>query len=131
LNNLVIFPDNETRTDIIINECQGLSDSKSFKVFPSIRCEYFLTLLKNPELIIRNSSTGVREAPHFDVPFVNLGPRQDNRLQGQLMMDTSFSGFDIIYAIDQALIIPRTPESSFGDGRSAEQFYSILTKTPI
>ena len=44
-----------------------------------MRFEYFLTLLKNALAIVGNSSAGIREAPVYGVPVVNIGTRQMNR----------------------------------------------------
>ena len=43
--------------------------------------EYFLTLLEHSEFIIGNSSAGIREAPYYGIPTINIGSRQRNRAQ--------------------------------------------------
>ena len=48
-------------------------------LFRSLRFEYFLSLLKNAEFIIGNSSAGIREAEVFGIPSINIGSRQANR----------------------------------------------------
>ena len=45
-----------------------------------MRFEYFLTLLKNSSMILGNSSSGVREAPFYGIPTINIGTRQSNRV---------------------------------------------------
>ena len=44
-----------------------------------MRFEYYLTMLKNSNFIIGNSSSGIIEAPFYGVPTVNLGNRQNKR----------------------------------------------------
>ena len=44
-----------------------------------MRFEFFLTLLKHAKAIVGNSSAGIREAPVYGVPTVNIGTRQLNR----------------------------------------------------
>ncbi len=50
-----------------------------FEYFLPLRFEYFLTLLKKAQFIIGNSSAGVREAPYYGLPIINIGTRQQNR----------------------------------------------------
>ncbi len=81
LNYILIYPNNDHGSDIILNEIKKLKKNKKFKIFPSIRFEYYLTLLKNSRFIIGNSSSGIIEAPYYGVSTINLGDRQKNRLQ--------------------------------------------------
>ena len=63
LNYVVIMPNNDYGSNIIIDEYDvTFKNNNSFKVFPSLRFEYFLTLLKNAKFVIGNSSVGIREA---------------------------------------------------------------------
>ena len=64
-NYVVIYPNNDHGSDIILQEYSRFERLPQVRVYPSMRFEYFLTLLKNASLIIGNSSAGVREAPHF------------------------------------------------------------------
>ena len=92
-----------------------------------MRFEYFLTLLRHADFMIGNSSAGIREAPHFGVPAVNLGSRQHNRAKSSLIVNTDITVEAINSAIDKALSVMRTPECLFGDGSSAHHFREILT----
>ena len=65
-NLIVIYPNNDTGSEYIINQYEKiLRPRKRIKLFPSIRFEYFLTLLKNSQFLIGNSSSGIHEAPYF------------------------------------------------------------------
>ena len=72
LNYILIYPNNDHGSDIILNEIKKLKKNKKFKIFPSIRFEYYLTLLKNSRFIIGNSSSGIIEAPYYGVSTINL-----------------------------------------------------------
>ena len=76
---VIILPNNDIGSDIIIKKYDSLSANVNFRILPSLRFEFYLTLLKNAELIIGNSSAGIREAPVFGVPTINIGTRQNNR----------------------------------------------------
>jgi UDP-N-acetylglucosamine 2-epimerase (hydrolysing) len=78
-NFIVIQPNNDPGTEIIQEIYREKLNISQCRYFPSIRFEYFLALLKNADLIIGNSSAGIREAPFFGVPSINIGTRQRGR----------------------------------------------------
>lgn len=126
-NYILIFPNNDLGSDIILKEYDRLEENKKFKIFPSLRFEYFLVLLKNSEFIIGNSSVGLREAPYYDVPTINLGNRQHNRVKSTNILNLDF---------DQELISKTikhvskrkavTKDVDFGYGNSDKLFYQLL-----
>jgi len=79
-NYIVIYPNNDLGSSFIINEYERFSSQKRFRVFPSLRFEYFLVMLKYCQFIIGNSSAGIREAPYYGVPSINIGSRQNNSM---------------------------------------------------
>ncbi|MBR6877627.1 MAG: UDP-N-acetylglucosamine 2-epimerase (hydrolyzing), partial [Neisseriaceae bacterium] len=82
-NIIAIYPNNDVGSEYIIHQLDKISTHR-IKKFPSIRFEYFLTLLKNCQFIIGNSSAGVREAPLYGVPTIDVGTRQNNRYNDSL-----------------------------------------------
>jgi len=127
LSYIVIYPNNDHGTEIILNEYSRLKNNKKIKIYPSMRFEYFLTVLKNANFIIGNSSAGIREAPHFGVPAINLGTRQNNRVKCDLILDTKLDKVAINNAIKSISQILRLPKSLFGSGKSADSFHAILS----
>jgi UDP-N-acetylglucosamine 2-epimerase (hydrolysing) len=123
---IVIYPNNDHGTDIILDEYTRINENSNFRIYPSMRFEYFLTLLKNAQFIIGNSSAGVREAPHFGVPAINLGSRQKNRVKCDLVIDIEISPDKISYALTACSNVHRLPQRNFGTGNSANLFYNIL-----
>jgi UDP-N-acetylglucosamine 2-epimerase (hydrolysing) len=125
-NFVVLYPNNDHGTDIILEEYARLRGSSRIAIYPSMRFEYFLTLLKHARYIIGNSSAGIREAPHFGVPTINLGSRQHKRIQTPSVMDIALAQRDILDAIARIPSISRKPRTLFGDGNSAQAFHEIL-----
>lgn len=78
-NYIIIKPNNDPGTEMIQEVYEKKLDFSKCRYFPSIRFEYFITLLKNAEMIIGNSSAGIREAPYFGIPTLNIGTRQKGR----------------------------------------------------
>ena len=60
-NFIVILPNNDTFSEIIHKFISSLKNLNNVRVLPSLRFEYFLTLLKNSQFILGNSSSGIRE----------------------------------------------------------------------
>jgi len=82
-NFIVIYPNNDLGSNEILYELNKVSTHPNFKIFPSLRFEYFLSLLKNAEFMIGNSSAALREAPFYKIPSINIGTRQDNRVKNK------------------------------------------------
>lgn len=123
---IVVYPNNDHGSDIILNEYLRFKGLSHVKVYPSIRFEYFLTLLKNAEFIMGNSSAGVREAPHFGVPAINVGSRQHNRASAVSIINTPAEIASLRQAVQQVAEVPRVAVSDFGNGNSAGEFHQIL-----
>jgi UDP-N-acetylglucosamine 2-epimerase (hydrolysing) len=75
---------------------------------------------------VGNSSAGVREAPVYGVPTINIGTRQSNRYSYPSIVDVS-NDEAAIFAAMQHLPGLNIPSSDFGDGKSAERFANALT----
>ncbi|MDP2240455.1 MAG: UDP-N-acetylglucosamine 2-epimerase [Burkholderiales bacterium] len=125
-NYVVIYPNNDFGTDIILGEYQRLRGLKQIRIYPSMRFEYFLTLLKNARFIMGNSSAGVREAPHFGVPAINLGTRQNNRVKCDSVLNVVIEPTHIKKALEDVGSMLRQAHALFGNGGSDERFHEIL-----
>ena len=131
MNYVVIYPNNDDGSEIIINEIERLRELKKFRIFPSIRFEHFLTLLKNAQLMIGNSSAGVREMPFYGLPSINIGNRQNNRAKANSIINIQEEKVAIINAIESALVRSCTVEKEFGSGNSAELFIQEINNEYI
>jgi UDP-N-acetylglucosamine 2-epimerase (hydrolysing) len=125
-NIIVIESNNDSGSDIIRRVYESFDKHERLRFFPSMRFEYFLTILRNAKYIVGNSSAGIREAPHYGVPAINLGSRQHNRVNARLVINADISKDAIIAALSTAATVDRTPEHHFGTGGSAEEFRAIL-----
>lgn len=125
-NYIVIYPNNDHGTDIILNNFDRLSSNNKFKIFPSINFECFLTLMKNSEFIIGNSSAGIREAPYYGIPTVNIGSRQKNRSNATSIINCDDDKKSILNAIKIAKNSRFEVSNNFGTGKSHALFAEIL-----
>jgi UDP-N-acetylglucosamine 2-epimerase (hydrolysing) len=130
LNYVVVFPNNDYGSNYILSAFEMISDHANFRVFPSLRFEYFLVLLKNCEFIIGNSSAGIREAPHYGIPTINVGSRQNNRALNAEIINVDYTKKNIKVAIEKTIIIGKyKPKNLFGIGDSDQKFISIISST--
>ncbi|MEC4721341.1 UDP-N-acetylglucosamine 2-epimerase [Noviherbaspirillum sp. CPCC 100848] len=126
-NYVVIYPNNDPGTDVVLREYTRFKNMERIKIFPSMRFEYFLTLLKHADFIMGNSSAGVREAPHFGVPTINLGSRQFNRVKCDSIIDLPIEAAAIRTAFEKIRLTPRRARELFGTGSSAASFHKIVS----
>ncbi|HNJ59364.1 MAG TPA: UDP-N-acetylglucosamine 2-epimerase [Chitinophagaceae bacterium] len=123
LNYIIIYPNNDKGSEFILNKIKRVEQNNKFRIFPSVRFEAFLVLLKNAQFIIGNSSAGIREAPYYGIPTVNVGTRQNGRTSNPDIINTTYNSTSIINAIQEAKVKKVTPRHLFGDGKSDEKFF--------
>ncbi|MFD2567784.1 UDP-N-acetylglucosamine 2-epimerase [Pseudotenacibaculum haliotis] len=132
-NYILIYPNNDLGTNEILEEYKRLENNERFRIFPSLRFEYFLSLLKDAEFVIGNSSAGVREAPYYQVPTVDVGTRQHNRSQAKTIVNVPHDKAMIMNAIRE--IQTKKHEeidfSEFGSGNSDQIFLDLLLSDKI
>jgi len=131
-NYIVIYPNNDLGSQQIIKKYQKFQGNSRFRVFPSLRFEYFLTLLKKAQFIIGNSSAGIREAPYYGIPIINIGTRQQNRDMHAEIITVDYDLNSISTALKN-IDLQKSEKviSHFGDGTSATQFLNSLLNSDI
>lgn len=130
-NFVIVYPNNDHGTDIILNEYKRLEGNARIRIFPSIRFEYFLVLLKNSQFIVGNSSAGVREAPFYGLPSINIGSRQNNRSKAESVINSTPIKAEILRAISKALNSRFIPSREFGSGDSDKLFISEMEQESL
>ncbi len=128
---VVIYPNNDLGSSAILKAYEELKGRSNFRIFPSIRFEFFLTLLKNADCIVGNSSAGIREAPYYGIPTINIGSRQQNRSMHEHIINTSYETEDILSALNGNLEKVSIQEDSFGEGNSDSMFLESLENGSI
>jgi UDP-hydrolysing UDP-N-acetyl-D-glucosamine 2-epimerase len=106
------------------------------KVFTNLGTVNYLSLLRQVELLVGNSSSGIMESASFSLPTVNVGLRQQGRERPRNVLDADANPGSILHAIDRA----RTPEfraslsgmvNPYGEGRASETIVGVLTTVPL
>lgn len=129
---VVIYPNNDEGTTYILDAYERLKGHKNFAIYPSIRFEKFLTLIKNCDFMIGNSSAGIREVPFYGLPSINIGTRQNNRYFSPSILNCGYSTASILNSINKLNNIPVSkPDLYFGQGNSAQGFIEVIRSKAI
>lgn len=131
LNYIVIYPNNDKGSEFIFKMYSKFEGNTHIKIFPSMRFEYFLTLLKNASFIIGNSSSGIMEAPYYGVPTINIGTRQMNRNINADIINCGYPAKEITKSIQKALKMKVEKLKMYGVGESDKLFFKILSSKKI
>jgi len=96
----------------------------------------YLSLLRHAQLMIGNSSSGIVEAPSFELPVLNIGSRQRGRVRAANVLDVQCRADEIVEGI-QHLLDPSWREAlrglinPYGDGRASARIVRILTSCDL
>ena len=126
LNYVLVYPNNDSGSDIILKELLKYKNHNNFRIFPSIRFEYYLTLLKNSTFIIGNSSSGIMEAPYYGISTINIGDRQKNRLKSKLIKNIPFNENEILKAVKFSKNRKILKRKFFGEGKAVKKIEKLL-----
>jgi len=104
---------------------------KTTASFVSLGRLRYLSMMQFSDAIVGNSSSGIIEAPHFNIGTINIGDRQDGRLKVKSIIDCDPSAESIRKAFrrlyskgfKRSLRFVKNP---YGDGRAAERITRIL-----
>ena len=131
-NFVVIYPNNDLGCDFVLSEYRRLENLPiRFRVIPSMRFDYFLTLLKHADFILGNSSCAIMEAPYYGVPAIDLGSRQHNRISLPGVVNCACQESEIIASLARVATMEVEPTQEFGCGESAQEFVKILSNPNI
>jgi UDP-hydrolysing UDP-N-acetyl-D-glucosamine 2-epimerase len=120
-----ILPNNDSGSFEIINAIK----KSGHKYTESLSINDYVNLLKRCQVLIGNSSSGIHESHIFGIPTVNIGSRQNGRLQSNNVVNCDYKANEIIEAIHRAFLLKGTNfEKPYGVGDSAQRIMQIITK---
>jgi UDP-hydrolysing UDP-N-acetyl-D-glucosamine 2-epimerase len=113
-----------------------LASREHGKVFTNLDTVTYLSLLRQVDMLVGNSSSGIMESASFFLPTVNVGLRQQGRERSRNVLDAEPDASSILQTISRA----GTPEfreslagmeNPYGEGRASETIVRVLTTTPL
>jgi UDP-N-acetylglucosamine 2-epimerase (hydrolysing) len=125
-NFILIKSNNDLGSEVINSVFNSELNTINILKLPSMRFEFFLTLLKNAKFIVGNSSAGIREAPYYGVPTINVGSRQNGRSLDEFIINVPTLTTLILEGMEKAERSKHEPRFNYGDGFSAFKFKEIL-----
>lgn len=97
--------------------------------FESLGSQRYFSALAHCDLVIGNSSSGIMEAPSFNLPTINIGDRQARRMRAQSVIDCAATPAAIQEAIHRGLSLDCSGfDNPYGDGRAARHIVDTLAK---
>src|SRR5271170_1459764 len=106
------------------------------KIFTNLDSVTYFSLMRQVDILVGNSSSGIMESASFALPTVNVGIRQDGRERARNVLDADANPKAILEAVNMA----RTPEfrqslvgmiNPYGEGFASETIVRVLTTTPL
>ncbi|HVH50831.1 MAG TPA: UDP-N-acetylglucosamine 2-epimerase [Gaiellaceae bacterium] len=135
LQTLLVYPNNDAGSVELrakIDEFRG----PWLKVERNLPRREYAGLLRESAAIVGNSSSGIIEAPAFSLPAVNIGRRQEGRIQGANVVNVDHDRAQIADAVARVLA-PKFragldgTASPYGDGHAAERIVRVLAEIPV
>jgi UDP-hydrolysing UDP-N-acetyl-D-glucosamine 2-epimerase len=118
--------DNEGRSMIALLK-EFVAGHANACAFPSLGQRLYLSLMREVDALVGNSSSALYEAPTLRKPAVNIGDRQKGRLQAASIVNSAPARDEIVAAIAKALALDcSSVVNPYGEGRSAERIVATL-----
>lgn len=96
-------------------------------IYSSLGQTRYLSLLREVDFVVGNSSSALTEAPTFGTPAVDIGDRQKGRPRAESVIHAECRKDAIRDAMKIALARGRVPvKNPFGDGYASERIVEIL-----
>ena len=108
----------------------------SAKLSASLGTQAYFSLMSVAAAMVGNSSSGIIEAPSFELPVVNIGTRQRGRIRAKNVIDVGYEHREIANAIRRAI----SPEfraglnglvNPYGSGGAASVIVTHLKKVTL
>jgi UDP-N-acetylglucosamine 2-epimerase (non-hydrolysing)/GDP/UDP-N,N'-diacetylbacillosamine 2-epimerase (hydrolysing) len=134
---LFCYPNADAGSRFLIERTHSFLESrKDSHVFVNLDVLTYWSLLRQVDLFLGNSSSGIMETPSFALPTVNVGLRQQGRERARNIIDAAPE----TQAILEAVRIARSSEfreslrgmtNPYGDGHASRKIVEVLTTVPL
>ena len=130
-------PNADPSSNIIRQSLEKFIASHSNTVlFQNLGTYYYFGIMKEAQVMVGNSSSGIIEAASFELPVVNIGTRQKGRIHGKNIINTDYDSRSIFLALTRAMKIEFKRSlngmgNPYGDGNAAQKIVDVIRETPI
>ncbi len=131
INAFVSYPNIDPGSQDIIKIIEKYKDNKNFIFYKNQPRDIFLSIYKNSEFIIGNSSSGILESASIPIPAINVGYRQTGRQSNENVLFIEGRVDLIKKAIDKVLSADfkekiKYIDNIYGNGESSKNAYQII-----
>jgi len=137
VNIVLTYPNSDTHGKVIIRRIKALKGCRNIKVFRNLGDLKYLSLMRECDLVVGNSSSGIVDAPFFRVPVVDYGRRQKGRLMAANILHADANRKSLKYAIDamsdKRAVAKRIRKMKYlyGNGNTSQSIVKVLENIEI
>ena len=134
---LFCYPNADAGSRALIEHTRSfMAGRREGRVFTNLDAVTYWSLLRQVEVLVGNSSSGIMESASFALPTVNVGLRQQGRERARNVLDAAPD----IGSILQAIATARSAEfrgallgmtNPYGEGFASEKIVQVLTTVPL
>jgi len=134
---LFCYPNSDAGSRELIQRTeQFLAQRPDARLFVNLAALTYWSLLRQVDVMIGNSSSGIMETPSFALPTVNIGMRQQGRERAPNLLDAAPEKADILAKVEVARSKPFRRsldgmQNPYGDGHASETIVRVLTSVPL
>jgi UDP-hydrolysing UDP-N-acetyl-D-glucosamine 2-epimerase len=134
---LFIYPNADAGSRKLVQLTERfIAGNPGAKLFVNLDHTTYLSLLKNVDLLMGNSSSGIIESTSLRIPTLNIGIRQKGREHAANVLDVAADRKEILKAMQHALSPKfrssiQNLENPYGDGHASKKIVAVLSKAPL
>lgn len=98
---LITYPNNDAGSEAILNVIDKWKNNENIVVVKHLGAEKYYSALSSALFVIGNSSSGIVEAPYFNVPVLNIGTRQEGREHDKTIVNVAPKLKNVLNTIDE------------------------------
>lgn len=128
------FPNTDPGSYDILRAIKEYENKEFIKFFNTIPREYFVNLMRRAKTLIGNSSMGILEAPFYKLPVINVGSRQQGRLNAGNVKFVKHNKKSIIEHLEESCLSStyrmkiNQISCPFDNGSASDIIYETLLK---
>jgi UDP-hydrolysing UDP-N-acetyl-D-glucosamine 2-epimerase len=134
---LFCYPNADAGSRHLIGRARSFAESREgTQVFVNLDALTYWSLLKQVNVLVGNSSSGIMESASFALPTVNVGFRQQRRERARNVIDAAPDTDSILAAIAKAKSSEfrgslQGMTNPYGEGFASDKIVEILTTIPL
>ena len=134
---IFVYPNTDAGSLALIDRTRALAATRpETHVFVNLDAVTYWSLLRQMDVMVGNSSSGIMEAASFGLPVVNVGMRQQGRERPHNVLDAPAETGAIQAALQRALSQEfraslKGMSNPYGNGTAAEAIVRVLTTVSV